>query len=474
MADIESTPLLVNTTTTTTDSNGGYSDDINIDNSYDNNTTTSNIEEKSSTTQTCLNLIKIMIGTGVLAIPFAATQGGLIFHIIGLAVVTIWNSYSVYCLDRSKIYIDTNTTMTDSYKKTIPKNTSTFGLITWHAFGTVALHCIDFVFGVFMFGLLIAYEDAILGFAADTPLTTGHKRNDATCLLIVLLPILTMKDYSAISKISAFGTSILFAIFGMIAIYGLQQHGFDGFDTTTFCDRLNLYPASFTAFSNWFGVAAFSFGIVPFVYSVQGSMQQPTKLMPTMNIALLVAFVAYVIMGDLISIIFVDGIHGDVLSVLPIDTLLPSTLRFGMILTIISSIPLILIPLSELVYDKLIANNNMDKKNDTTTNNKNKHLLIIRIVIAIACAIVSVEVPNFIYVISFLGCCCNAAISFAFPPLLHVQCYKKFVSSGQQPKKPSKYYTLDLVLIVLGTLVSAFSSVLTFKSMMEQIRNSTA
>lgn len=125
---------------------------------------TTNINSKSSLMQTTLNIVKLCIGTGVLAIPFAATEGGLVFHIIGLCFIAMWNSYSVHRLLESRSYIQ-NYKITlganesfDDEKEEAPKNTNEFGYVTWHAFGWAGLQLADSIMIMLMLGIIVAYE----------------------------------------------------------------------------------------------------------------------------------------------------------------------------------------------------------------------------------------------------------------------------------------------------------------------------
>ena len=50
--------------------------------------------------QTSLNITKICMGTGTLALPYAAQVGGLVFNALGLLIIGLWNYYSANCLMR--------------------------------------------------------------------------------------------------------------------------------------------------------------------------------------------------------------------------------------------------------------------------------------------------------------------------------------------------------------------------------------
>ncbi len=96
------------------------------------------------------------------------------------------------------------------------------------------------------------HVDAILGFAGDTiAFSTGSERMNAFILLIIMIPILALPNYESIAKISALGTGLIFMIFFIFGVYGLHLNGLQGFHSISI---ESLWPQSFEAFSNWFGV----------------------------------------------------------------------------------------------------------------------------------------------------------------------------------------------------------------------------
>ncbi len=48
----------------------------------------------SSIFQVSINMTKMCIGTGVLALPYATSEAGLLWYVVGLSIVTAWNIYS--------------------------------------------------------------------------------------------------------------------------------------------------------------------------------------------------------------------------------------------------------------------------------------------------------------------------------------------------------------------------------------------
>ena len=132
MADGESIPLVG-------DGNGGDSNNRDVTRSAG-----------ASAVQTSINISKMCAGTGTLALPFAAEQGGLAFHLIGLFLIAAWDYRSSAYLLRSHTLIQANhnqisgglktgydaASYTDIETRNLPPDgTTMYGTVAWYAAG---------------------------------------------------------------------------------------------------------------------------------------------------------------------------------------------------------------------------------------------------------------------------------------------------------------------------------------------------
>ena len=161
-----------------------------------------NSNNRASTLQTSINMVKMCVGTGVLALPYAAREGGLIFFVLGLSIITLWNIYSTdrlikcckYMNDykasegyeaandpglpsgrvrglsyQMKLYEERidfeenddyrlSKILGNSNKTECGENTTLFGKVAFFAFGNFGLQFIDAMMMLLMFGIVIAYE----------------------------------------------------------------------------------------------------------------------------------------------------------------------------------------------------------------------------------------------------------------------------------------------------------------------------
>jgi len=114
--------------------------------------------------ETALNIGKTCIGTGTLALPYACSEGGLLFSVIGLILLSLWNYNAVHrlikCAELIQIYeqdlnngkyeeidveedgeIKHNNNLRFGEKS--PSGTSTFGKVAWYSFGSAGLYSFD-------------------------------------------------------------------------------------------------------------------------------------------------------------------------------------------------------------------------------------------------------------------------------------------------------------------------------------------
>lgn len=144
--------------------------------------------------QTSLNIAKLCMGTGTLALPFAAQKGGLLFNLIGLGVVVVWNYYSADCLLRCLDYLPHENAagiiyrcnkkehyMSTEQSQQVygtagrmhiknkertqisslsgpPEGTTAYGTVAWHAFGRPGLIALDSLMIMLFVGLLVSYQ----------------------------------------------------------------------------------------------------------------------------------------------------------------------------------------------------------------------------------------------------------------------------------------------------------------------------
>ena len=479
----------------------------------------------ASFVETVINLMKTCMGSGCLALPYAAQQGGLLLFIFGTFSIAVWNMYSVtrlcQCGDITRVskhhhqhhhhahgHRSSTTTIpkdaaaaaaslslsnsidSSSSSPPPPPGTASLGKVAWYALGPFGLLIVDFLMLMLLFGVVIAYQDAIQSFLQDTQIfTTGYKAIDAMIVAMMVAPLCIVPDLGYLSKASAFGLTVLGLAIMVIAAYGIFYYGDDIATTTTVgvtvattSSATSLFGLTWlptngiTGISHWFGCLVFGFGAVPLTFNFQESMSQPTKMIQANTYAMLGVSIIYVIIGIGLSIFYPD-IPGDVLHELPSKGIIPTVTRLAFVVVILATTPLLIVPCGELIEGKILG--------DTTTHhgtastiaagyNPNIVKIIVRFGISFFTAGISVAIPGFVEALSFVGCFCVALVSFCIPPLLHfVLLHRKRSSShrGEGVRRLTRInstwvmYWIDAIMLAWGLAATCITSITTLHKM---------
>lgn len=429
----------------------------------------------SSAIQTALNIAKLCMGTGTLALPFAAEKGGLLLNMVGLAFIALWNYYCANCvlrcsdsvpprikldqrgdlktnsqrgfstgLQQVQVYGILESPESSKYlqhdKRTPPpEGTTSFGEVAWYAAGPAGLMMLDFLMLLLSVMLIIAYEVAMFSFIDDIPITTGSRKIDVVIPSVIVALLSCSPDVSFLSKFSIIGLMALSSSFSVIVWQGLVENGLSGFQST-----LNLWPRTLTDASSWFGVVVFGYGIVPFILNFRESMADPDHICPATKMGLILVLVAYIIMSNGVTLLFSPShsFDGDVLQALPKNSWIALIVRLLMTFVVSVTAPLIVVPCGEMIEGKLgVRMDELYKR------------IAIRLLLCVMCTGVAEYAPGFVHLVSFMGCFCVSIVSFVLPPLFCIQL-------GSQKGNSPSY--CDISAFVTGIMITIFTSTMTF------------
>ena len=385
----------------------------------------------ASASQTIINMTKTCMGTGCLALPYAAREGGFLLYTFGLAAIALWNVYAtkrlcdcfdlIYSSKFKEHHTENSVTTSVPCDKTLkccnptlreistvpppPRGTATLGKLAWYALGPPGLATLDILTVLLLIGIIVAYIDAIRTFLQGTLLTTGNDSFDAILIACLIAPLSVVPDLGALTKTSSAGLFVLGFALLIITGYGIYSFSDDVSFTIHWFPRNGL-----AGFSHWFGCIVFGFGTVPLTFNFKESMaESKTPVFVKANLlAMLIVAAVYIIVG--ISLLFLyPGIESDVLSEIPEEGILPIVTRLAMGVVVMATAPLIIVPCGELLEGKL--NNGEDDPHTRT---------LVRFGICFVTMGISVGVPGFVGAITFVGCFCVSLVSFCIPPFLYL------------------------------------------------------
>lgn len=283
-----------------------------------------------------------------------------------------------------------------------------------------------------------------MSFIDRTPFSTGSTAFDALTTVLIMGSLSVVPNMGYLSKVSALGLIVLGLTFGVIAAFGDFHEDFHG---------LSFLPQNgLSGISHWFGCVVFGFGVVPLTYNFHDSMAEPHKMVPATGVALAGVALVYIAIGCGLVVLYPD-VDGDILQNLPSTGVLPTLVRLAMAVVVLVTAPLLIVPCGELIEDKLVADGEQTSTRLRAT---------VRLGVCFLCTIISVLVPGFVYVLSFVGCCFVALVGFVVPPFLHL-----ILTSGEQ-RKANKYgFLLDCAMFLWGLIATIISSTFTFQKILD-------
>ena len=199
-------------------------------------------------------------------------------------------------------------------------------------------------------------------------------------------------------------------------------------------------------------------------------MENQDQMMKATTLSLWIVFAAYIVMGEIIAIIFwptFQGIQGDITSILPNESYMAIAIRMTMMVVLLSSTPLIVVPCGDLVQRKLSWCKTSMMSHDDTNVGK-----FVRIAICIFGSIISNLVPNFVYIISFVGCFCAPLLCYIYPPLAYISCILKLHGAQSLPSSSTfcQVY-LDCIILLVGMTCCFFTSYETFEKIIYDMKS---
>ncbi|KAF9947847.1 neutral amino acid transporter [Modicella reniformis] len=381
-----------------------------------------------------LLLGKAFVGTGVLFLPKAFMNGGLLFSCLLLAIVAVVCCISFLMLVKVRLVVR------ESFQD--------IGLILFGKYMrlavlvSVALSQVGFCCAYLIF--ISQNINAVVQMFTRCTFHGIEERYYILIALVVLLPLVLIRRMSILSLPSMVAN--LFIIFGIMylwyfSIHSLAENG-PGPNITLF---------NKDDFALFIGTAVFSFEGIGLVVPITESMAEPEKFPRVLALTITVVALIFMSVGALCYTAFGSNVQTIVILNLPINDGWTVTVELLYSLAMILSIPLMLSPASKILEHGFFGTNSGGRSFKVKMQ-KN----VLRIVLICVCAVVSFVVggPNLDKFVSFVGSVACMPLCFIFPAMFH---YKTCA-------KTLKAKVLDIILGVIGVVAMLFTMYITIRS----------
>lgn len=393
--------------------------------------------------QSSLNGVNILLGVGVLSLPYSLSVSGWWVGMGLLIALSLITNYTGKIIGRLMSLSDQIRSFPD---------------IGRAAFGRTGQGIITVVFFIELFSAcgmyLILCGDNL--YALISPYYSGLSQTTLTLISAgVMVPTALTSELSLLSKLSALGTfSSCFLAIAVISIgilNGPRQEGtfLHPADTVMYTDLERAPLAIGLVMVGFAGHACFP--------SIRNSMDQPERFNGMLNVSYAVCFTVYASVASLGYLMYGTStakeitlnIMGDEKS----SDLVKVIARIATCLIVINPITkfgLTMNPVSLMVEEVVLSEEDIRSWKTTLCS------MAIRIMLSAACVAAAISLPFFARVVGFIGAFCSCFVSIVFPTAAALVLLKGEMSSFE--------YMFCWSVLIFGIVCTAWGTIAVFAS----------
>lgn len=383
----------------------------------------------ASTTKSFFTLLKAFIGTGIMFLPKAFNNGGILFSSVTLVTVSLVSCLCFHLLLECRKrygggYGDLGETIGGPRLRSL-------------ILGSITISQIGFVCAgiVFTAENLLSFVLAVSG--GSTVLSTNAL---IAIQLVVLIPL------ALIRNISKLGPAALLAdvciLIGLIYIwyYDISTIADHGIHKTV--ELFNPHHFTLTV-----GSAIFTFEGIGLLLPIQSSMKEPGKFSRLLYIVMFLITIIFTSVGALCYLTFGSQTQTEVISNFPQSSKLVNAVQFLYSLAVLVGTPVQLFPAVRIMEGKLFGH--LSRKRDSATKwKKNAFRTGIVLLSGLIAALGANDLDKFVALIGSFAC---VPLVYIYPALLHYKgiAESRLVAWG------------DIMLMVLGLGAMVYTTFIT-------------
>ncbi|KAF9210036.1 neutral amino acid transporter [Haplosporangium sp. Z 27] len=393
-------------------------------------------DEKISFGRAVLMLFKSFIASGILFLPNAFKNGGILFSCIVMVLI------AVLCMHSFMLLISCRKLHVGSY-----------GDIGGHFFGRWMRYAVLFMIAISQFGFCCGYCIFFATqFSLAIDLMGGHHLNRIVWIAIFFVLIV---PFTLVRNIGKLGISVIIAdaciIVGLVYVYVYdikelaRNHG---------SPSLRLFNGH--DFGLFIGTAVFAYEGIGMIIPICGSMRNPEQFPRALGLVLTVVCAILVSFGAMGYAAFGENVQGVILENLPTSS--PGerkgreAIQLLYCIAIVLTTPLMLFPCIRIVEHAVFSIFGVPPPGKGKLWKEN----LVRVLVDLAVAGVAYGAYYKLdTVISFIGSFACCPLLFIFPPLFHIKAF---------PEYPLWRKLTDVVFIIFGLLVFVYTLIITVEN----------
>ncbi|KAL8940800.1 MAG: hypothetical protein Q9216_002626 [Gyalolechia sp. 2 TL-2023] len=392
----------------------------------------------ASITKSFFTLLKAFIGTGIMFLPKAFNNGGILFSSITLITVSLLSclSFHMLLLCRKRYgggYGEIGSAIGGTKLRSL-------------ILSSITLSQIGFVCS----GIIFIAENlrSFLNAVSPGPTVAIGTKALIAMQLVVLIPLSLIRDISRLGP-----AALLADVFIFIGLFYIWYYDISTLVTSGMHPTVQLFnPQSFTL---TIGSAIFTFEGIGLILPIQSSMAEPSKFPRLLYIVMIIITTIFTSVGALCYATFGSQTRVEIISNYPQTSKLVNAVQFLYSIAVLVGTPVQLFPATRIIEHKIFGDGASGKKSSATKWKKNGF----RTSITVLCGLISIvgasDLDKFVALIGAFAC---VPLVYIYPAFLHYKGVARspWVKAG------------DLVLCVIGLGAMVYSSVVTVSTWIQE------
>ncbi|KAJ9632101.1 hypothetical protein H2203_000502 [Taxawa tesnikishii (nom. ined.)] len=385
----------------------------------------------ASTTKTFFTLLKAFIGTGIMFLPKAFKNGGILFSSMTLIAISVISMVAFHLLLQCRAvyqvpgYGEIGQAIGGRRMRAL-------------ILGSITISQIGFVCAgiVFVAENLLAFLDAVT--RGSSPLSTSAL---IALQLVLLIPLSYIRNISKLGPAALLADVFILIGVGYIFYFDIATLAKQGIHSTV---RL-FNPQHYTL---TIGAAIFTFEGIGLILPIQSSMKNPQKFEPLLALIMFIITTIFTAVGALCYATFGSATQIEIINNYPQDSKLVNSVQFLYSLAVLVGTPVQLFPAIRILEGKFFGTKLSGKRDAATKWKKNAFrtaIVLLSVGISIAG---SSNLDRFVALIGSFAC---VPLVYIYPPLLHY----KGVAESRLGKAG------DILLMVVGAVGMVYTTVIT-------------
>ncbi|XP_050540823.1 proton-coupled amino acid transporter-like protein CG1139 isoform X2 [Daktulosphaira vitifoliae] len=405
------------------------------------------LEHPTTNGETLIHLIKGSLGTGILAMPSAFNNSGLLIGSVGTILIGILCTYCLHVLVRSQYILckrrrEPILSYPDSMKYALQDGPQFLKFLV--PFSAIIVDGFLIVYQLGICCVYIMFIGNSLKQVVNVYLPESNQISERYYMLMILIPlvcIMLIRNLKLLAPFSQLANIITFIGLGIVLIYVFT-------DLPPISSRpLIGEPRTYTLF---IGTTLFALEAVGVFLALENNMRTPASFGGVLNIGMTIVTLMYVFMGFFGYVKYGSAAEGSITLNLPAEAWLAQTVKLIFAVAIF-----ITYALQAYVPVEILWNTYMKQRIENVNKQKMEYLL--RIGVVLVTFVLAVAIPLLDLFISLFGALCLSVLGIAFPALIEICVLwssKNFGPYNYVLVKDILLIVIGIIAMVLGTYIS--------------------